>query len=407
MPGKPAFSGPIWATKWQVGQESTSVRSRVLARRLCGCPSKDDSSGSTRGGDIPPPPPPTVSSAAKATACATPGDVKDAVSAAFFPKTVLAYCIDPQGETKTYGDRAKQLIADVPFDGDIEVYKRFGLKRLVTLRYIDGGGKGGTADVVLSELSDEAAAYGFYTFRVVSGDPADKSAPRVLAAKGRGAIGTGRAYVWRGKYLVELQYNNEQEAESALAKSSEAILTALSKELGEKLPGAEEPPAAALALPRQNLVPNGIVWAQKEPYGVGNLGAGAIGYYADGGKRWRVLSLATTDAEQAKDAMKTLRGRPGALPVPGIGDEAVHLTVSASKDAPKVELYVGRKAGAVFGVSDEEYALMAAGAPDKQAAVRVAKDDALTQLKSLLSGHSGAPPASPAPSSSAAKGAGK
>ncbi len=376
----------------------------ISASLLLGCPSKDDS---TQGGDKPPPPP-TVSSAAKASACAAPGDVKDTVSAAFFPKTTLAYCIDPQGETKTYGDRAKQLIADVPFDGDIEVYKRFGLKRLVTLRYIDGGGKGGTADVVLSELSDEPAAYGFYTFRVVSGDPADKSAPRVLAAKGRGAIGTGRGYVWRGKYLVELQYNNEQESPDALAKSSEAILTALGKDIGEKLPGGAEPPSAVLALPKPGLLPNGIVWAQKEPYGIGNVGAGAIGYYADGGKRWRVLSLATTDAEQGKDAMKTLRGRPGALPIPSVGDEAVHLTVSASKDAPKVELYVGRKAGVVFGVSDEEYALSAAGAPDKQAAVRIAKDDAVSQLKSLLSAappssSSSTPSPSAAPSSSAKK----
>jgi hypothetical protein len=312
--------------------------------------------------------------------------VKDTVSAAFFPKSVLAYCIDPQGETKTYGEKGKLAIADVPFDGDIEVYKRFGLKRLVTLRYIDGGGKGGTADVVLSELSDESAAYGFYTLRVIAGDPAEKSAPRVLAAKARGAIGTGRAYVWRGKYLAELQYNNDQESPDAIVKSSEAILTALGKELGEKLPGGEELPAAAAALPKDHLIANGIQWAQKEPYGIGNVGAGAVGYYADGAKRWRVLSLATTDADQAKDALKTLRGRPGALPVSGIGEEAVHLTVSASKDSPKVELYVGRKGATVFGVSDEEYALAAAGAPDKQSAVRVPKDDALTQLKSLLAG---------------------
>jgi len=376
----------------------------ISAGLLLGCPSKDDST--QRGGDTPPPPPPTVSSAAKATACATPGEVKDPVSAAFFPKTILAYCIDPQGETKSYGDRAKQLIADVPFDGDIEVYKRFGLKRLVTFRYIDGGGKGGTVDITLSELSDDAAAYGFYTFRVVSGDPADKSAPRVLATKGRGAFGTGRGYIWRGKHLVEMQYNNDQEGEAAMKASSETILSALGKDIADKLPGSADPPAAALALPTANLIPNGIVWAQKEPFGIGNLGAGAIGYYADGAKRWRVLSLATTDADQAKDAMKTLRGRPGALPVAGVCDEAVHLTVSASKDAPKVELYIGRKAGAVFGVSDEEYALVAAGAPDKQAAARVSKEDAITQLKSLLSGPaSPSPSAGPSPSSSAPAGA--
>jgi hypothetical protein len=348
------------------------------------------------GGDVPPPvPPPTVSSA-KASACAAgPGDVGDAVSAPFFPKSIAAYCIDPQGETKTYGEKGKQQIADLPFDGDIEIYKRFGLKRVVTLRYIDGSGKGGNVEVVLSQLADDANAYAFYTLRVVAGDPAEKGAPRVLDAKAQGAIGTGRAYVWRGPYLVELQYNNDQESPDALAKSSDAILTALGKDIGDKLPGPIVTPAAARALPKENLITNGVSYVTKEPFGVPALGQAAIGFYKDGDKRWRVLSMATADAEQAKDAMKTLKGRPGALPIAGLGDEATQVTTSAGKDAPKVTLYVARKGSAVIGVADEEYALLAAGTPDKQAPLRVTKDDATAKLKALLA-------SAPASASSAA-----
>jgi hypothetical protein len=357
-------------------------------------------------GDVPPPPPPpaTVSSAKASAACASGGgEVGDAVSASFFPKTIAAYCIDPQGETKTYGEKGKLKIEDLPFDGDIEVYKRFGLKRVVTLRYIDGSGKGGNVEVVLSQLADDANAYGFFTFRVVAGDPTEQGAPRVLDAKAQGAIGTGRAYVWRGPYLVELQYNNDQESPDALAKSSESILSALGKDIGDKLPGPAVTPAAARALPKENLITNGVSFATKEPFGVPNLGAAAIGFYKDGDKRWRVMSMATADADQAKDAMKTLKARPGALPIAGVGDEAVQVTTSSGKEAPKVTVYAARKGASVFGVADEEYALLAAGTPDKQAPARVAKDDAIAKLKALLAAAPAAgPTGSTAPSGSAA-----
>jgi len=352
-----------------------------------------------QGGDVPPPPPSAVASSTKVSACAAPGEVSDSISAGFFPKTVLAYCIDPQGETKTYGEKGKLSMEEVcttAFDGECEVYKRFGLKRVVSFHYVDGGGKGGSVEVVLSRFADDGGAYAMYTMRVVAGDPAEKSAPRVLDAKAAGAIGTGRAYVYRGQYLAELQYNNEQESPDALAKSSESVLSALGKQIGDKLTGSPDKPAAARALPKENMIPNGISFVQKEPLGVGNLGAGAIGFYKDGDKRWRVLSMATADVDQAKDAMKTLRSRPGALPMAGTGDEAVHLTVSAGKDAPKVELYVGRKGPVVMGLADEEYALQAAGTPDKQAGARIPKDDATSRLKALLAqsapASSGAPP---------------
>ena len=59
--------------------------------------------------------------------------------------------------------------------------------------------------------------------------------------------------------------------------------------------------------------------------------------------------------------MKTLRARPGALPISNVGDEGIHLTVSASKDAPKVEMYVARKTAMVVGVTDDDYALTRRG----------------------------------------------
>src|SRR5262245_45994067 len=147
----------------------------------------------------PPPPPPSAGVGTVAAACATGGGaLTDPVSAPFFARTVDGYCIDPQGEIRTYGEKGKLSMDEVcttAFDGECEVYKNFGLKRLVTLHHVDGAGKGGSGEVNLSQFADAAGAYGMFTLRVVAGDPAEPSTPKVLPAGTAGAIGTGRAYV--------------------------------------------------------------------------------------------------------------------------------------------------------------------------------------------------------------------
>lgn len=341
--------------------------------------------------DTPPPPPPAVSSA-KAGVCASGGgELSDAISAPMLPKTAGGYCVDPQGEIKTYGEKGKLSMDEVcttAFDGECEVYKRFGLKRVVSLHYVDGSGKGGTVEVNLSQFADVPGAYGMYTLRVVAGDPAEPSTPKPLAAGTSGAIGTGRAYVWRGQYLAELQYVNENESPEQLAKSSEAILTAVGKEIGQRLPGPTTLPPAAQLLPTDHRVPNGIVFYPKDVLGWNGTGPGAVGFYKEGDRRWRVLAIVKDDAEQAKDAFKTIKSKPGTLPVANVGDEAAHVVVpSGGEDkgsAPKVEMLVARKGNVVWGVGDEEYALRAATGAEREK-VRVTKDEAIAKMKPLLS----------------------
>lgn len=367
-----------------------------------GC-SKDEKRGS--GGEPPPPPPPSASTA-KAGACASGGgELTDAISAAYLPKSAGGYCVDPQGEVKTYGEKGKLSMDEVcttAFDGECEVYKRFGLKRVVSLHYVDGSGKGGTVEVNVSQFADVAGAYGMYTLRVVAGDPAEPSTPKPFEAGAAGAIGTGRAYVWRGQHLVELQYVNEQEAPADLAKSSDTILRAVGKEIGAKLPGPLTPPPAAKALPEANRIPNGIVFQPKDILAWNGVGPGALGFYKDGDRRWRTLAIFKDDAEQAKDAFKTIKSKPGTLPVAGIGDEAAHVVVAGQGGSPKVEFLVARKGNAIWGIGDEEYALR--GAKDDKA--RLTKDEAIAKLKPLLSAAapaasgSGAAPSAPSGSAS-------
>jgi hypothetical protein len=351
----------------------------LLATSLVAC--RDDKPKD----DAPPPPPPAGSAAAKAGACAGGGgELTDAVSASFFPRSAGGYCVDPQGEVKTYGEKGKLSMDEVcttAFDGECEVYKRFKLKRVVSLRYVDGSGKGGTVEVNLSQFADVAGAYAMFTLRVVAGDPSEPSTPKPLAAGGAGAIGTGRAYVWRGPYLVELQYNNELEAPDQLAKSSDAILRVIAAQIGDKLPGPLAKPPSAAMLPAEGLVANGIVFQPTDLHGWSGVGPAAVGFYKEGDKRWRVLSIVKDDAEQAKDAFRTIKGKPGSLPVAGTGDEAAHVVVAAAGSGPKVEALVARKGRVVLGVMDEEYALTGPGAEK----ARVSKDDALAKLKPLLS----------------------
>jgi hypothetical protein len=367
-----------------LGPRSLKAGSLLCLWLVTSC--KDDKPKS----DTPPPPPPAVSSA-KAGACtAGGGDLTDAVSAPFFAKSAGGYCVDPQGEIKTYGEKGKLSMDEVcttAFDGECEVYKRFGLKRVVSLHYVDGSGKGGTVEVNLSQFADVPGAYGMYTLRVVAGDPAEPSTPKPLAVGAAGAIGTGRAYVWRGQHLAELQYVNENESPEQLAKSSEAILSTIGKEIGRRLPGATTLPAAAEILPTDKRVPNGIVFHPKDVLGWSTTGPGAVGFYKDGDRRWRVLAIVKDDAEQAKDVFKTIKSKPGTLPVASAGDEAAHVIVpSGGEDkgaAPKVEMLVARKGNVVWGVGDEEFVLRAATGADREKA-RITKDEAVAKMKELL-----------------------
>lgn len=342
-------------------------------------------------GDTPPPPPPSATAAAAGACASGGGQSTDAVSAAFFPRTVAGFCLDPQGETKTYGEKGRFSMDEVcttAFDGECEVYKRFGLRRVVALHYVDDAGKGSTVEVNLSQFESDAGAYGMYTLRVVAGDPADPTAPKPLELKGAGAIGTGRAYVWRGPYLAELQYNNEAESPATLAKSSEAILKALGKDLADKLPGSAEPPSAVGLLPKDERIPNGVAFAPKDALGVPGAGAGAQGYYRAGASRWRVFSAARDDAEQAKDVLRAFRKRPGASAVPGLGDEAVAFTVGGAGGVPKTDWVAARKGTRVLGVGDEEHAL-------EGGAGKVKREDAVAKVRALVDAAPAATPPKP------------
>jgi len=302
-------------------------------------------------------PPPVASS--KPGACASGGgQVKDKIADKFFPRKAGTYCVDPNGDTRSYGKEAAGSLDKVcteQFDGECEVYKSYGLDRVVTIRYIDGEGSSGSVSVNLSRFESPEGAYGFFTKRVVAdADPRD-NAPKSLAAGAAGALGTGVAYVWQGSYVAELSYVNELEAPDQLAASSARVLPPIAQQLGASLPGDAQPLPAVAQLPKVALVPMGISYITTDLLGIAGSGPGAVGYYEEGGKRYRVLSWVRPDEAAAKDVMKTLRKVEGAKGVKTLLFDAVSFETRAGEEGPKLAWVVGRKGSSLVGIGDEEF----------------------------------------------------
>ena len=347
-----------------------------LASLSLGCSKKTDQAEQGSA------PPPVVSS--KPGACSSGGGtVTDSLSSAFFPRQVGGYCIDPNGDARTYGEAAKGTLETVCtelLDGECEVYKNYGLKRVVTVRYVDGAGSPATVNVTTSRFANPESAYAFFTKRVVAdGDPAD-GAPKSIAAGAVGAMGTGIAYIWRGELVAELSYSNELETPDQIKATSAKVLPELAAQIGTQFPGDLNPLPAVRLLPQPALVPMGISYHHRDALGVSGLGAGAVGYYQAGKERYRVVGLARADEDSAKDVLGTLKKLPGAKVQKDLGFDAVQFTTREAEGAPQAEWLAGRNGNNVVIVGDEPLALK----PGADGAHYPA-DKRLALLKSALS----------------------
>lgn len=369
-----------------------------------GCKGRDRAPEGT-----PPPPAPSAS----AGACRDGGGrSSDPVSAPAFARQVGSYCLDPNGETRAYGAAAKQPLDQVcleQFNGECEVYKSFGLDRVVTQRYVDGGGSPGEVSVVLARFATREGAYGFYSRRVVGSDDPARLTTRPLDAGGAGALGTGEAYVWRGLHVAQVTYANTDEARDAFAATSDRVLPGIARALGERIPGDLELPRAVALLPAEQRVSNGATYVYDDLLGVSGVGGGAVGYYADGERRHRVLVMVRPDADGARDVIETFGRLPGAdeeelLPFP-----TRTFTRRGGDAAPKTRWWVAQAGAVVVGVGDEEHVL--GGTPSEDEARVLSRAELVARLRAVIeqvrqrSRAEGAPAPSGAVSAAAASGA--
>ncbi len=333
--------------------------------------------------------PPPIESSKPGTCAAGGGTVSDKIAAPMFARSAGSYCVDPNGETRVYGENAPANIDKVCtelFDGECEVYKSFGLKRVVTLRYVDGKGSPGAVNVNLSHFATKEGAYAFFTKRVVADADPVESAPAKLEAGGAGAAGTGIAYVWRGEHVVELSYTNEVESPDQLKASAQSAIPPIAKAIGEKIPGDKEPPKAALALPPGGLLSMGVSFTTGDALGIAGVGPGAIGYYKEGAKRWRTLSVVRADEAAAKDVLATLKKVDGAKGLKGATFDGLSFERRDDDSSPKIGWMVCRKGGQVYGVGDEEYVLTGSMAAADARKVSLSEAEKTEQLKKLCDG---------------------
>lgn len=333
-------------------------------------------------------PPPVASS--KPGVCASGGGVPgDPASAAFFPRVVSGYCVDPHGDTRAYGEGAKNTLDDVctqQLDGECEVYKAHGLRRVVTLRYVDDGGSPGAVAVTLSRFATKEGAFAFFSKRVVAdADPIQITLSRIPAGADA-ALGSGIAYVFRGEYLAELSYTNEAESPDQMRETGKRVLPPLATELGARLPGEPTLPPAVVALPREHLLPMGETYVLSDLLGVGSIGGGAVGFYKDGEKRYRVLSLVRADDAAASDVVETLKKLDHASTLKELLFPAIAFATQHDDTSPRTEWVLGRKGNRVFGVGDEELVLGGGHSKDEEARVKLGRDEKIAILKRLVSG---------------------
>jgi hypothetical protein len=365
-------------TRTDVLQNRLRVVSLAAFVTLAGGCKSNESKGT------PPPPPAALP---KANACETGGGtLSDAQAAAVMPRKSSSFCLDPNGGDKAYGEGASLPIDQIcdMFDGECEIYKGFGVRRVVEMRYVDGGGNAATINVYLSKFGSVDGAYGMFTKRVVGdGDPAGEDTPRAIEGGGAAALGVGNAYLWRGAYLAEITYNDEAAAEAAIKSASDTLLVPLVKQIGDKLPGDTDLPAAAAALPKGKLLPLGIRLWTKDLFDVAGVGAGAFGYYRDGDKRYRLAVMIRADEEQAKDVLGTLGKQPGATKEKGIGDGVVRL-MRKEGEGPAVEWLFARTGAKLVGIGDEVRALRSGMTADEVAKVSLGKDEKFARLKETI-----------------------
>jgi hypothetical protein len=351
------------------------------------------------GQNRPPPPPPPVPSAANTDVCAGGGGQDtDGISAPFVPRAVGrgaaanetgGYCLDPQSEPKSYGDKGKLSMDEVcttAFDGECEVYKRFGLDRVVVLRYVDGTGAPNSIEVNLSRFTTLDGAYAMFTKRVVAdGDPA-RASVKPLEAGAQAATSSSNAYVWRGNYLVELTFVTEDTkmTPEAMAKANEQSTAPIAKAMGSRLPGPLNPPLSASILPAASRLPLGIAYYPKDALGLTAIGPVAVGYYKDGEKRWREVAVARNDADGAKEVFRAFKLKAGAQGIKNVGDEAVQVPVQEGADRAKAEYVVARKGVLVLAVGDEELVLEPGTPNEKTAPLKLTKDEKIQKLVAWL-----------------------
>ncbi len=327
-------------------------------------------------------PPPTVQSAgANVAASCNGGAGVDKVATRVFPAEVSTFCLESKGTLYGEGGEPIKGICG-PFDGECEVYLGLGVDRVVQVRYVDRAGTAATIEINFSRFGTPEQAYAMFTKRTVGDtDPADDSAPRFVDAGGAGALGTGNAYLWRGRYLAELTYADASANEQAIQKAGDEVLPKLLEAAGSAIEGDKVFPASVALLPTEERLPLWNRYIVGDLLGAKGAGAGALGYHrTSDGHRYRSLVIVRDDESQAKSALAALSDGGTDEPKVGAGGR------SATRADGKLSIawVFARKGTHVFGVGDESRVLRVGMKPGEAEKLNLPVGEKIDRLKRIL-----------------------
>jgi hypothetical protein len=250
------------------------------------------------------PPPPRQKSPCDAAAQVGPG------VAGGLPERAAGHCIDPTTDVRSYGTGAKAPLDAVCielFNGECELYKSYGLDGVKTLRYAPLSTQTSSVSVVLSEFRTQLGAYGFFSRRILGGASPAENTVSALVLAGQGALGTGVAYLRRGKSVVELTYISETETPQEIENKAPSVLSPLARSIAESLGGPEEAPRIARVTQLAGAEP---LSTELPPDGLLELvgtGPYAVTHYLRPPMPHRLVALEALDEAGAKDALRLLR----------------------------------------------------------------------------------------------------
>ncbi|HEY5959385.1 MAG TPA: hypothetical protein VIV60_22660, partial [Polyangiaceae bacterium] len=147
----------------------------------------------------------------------------------------------------------------------------------------------------------------------------------------------------------------------------------------ELLPGERELPLAARLLPDAARLRLGVQFESKDVLGINGIGAGAIGSYHDGSKRYRIAAIDRPNEQSAQDVIKTLKRTEGASETKG-PPPSLTLLVRGASDGTKSEWVFGRAGRAVIGIGDDEHS----GSDRSNPAGRLSSSEKQAKLTSTL-----------------------
>ncbi len=316
--------------------------------------------------------------------CAEQGhDLESDAALGPLPRELGRFCLDRYAPVRAYGASAapiERACERVLGPGCRDEQERHGLERVVTARYVDADGEGTTLDLTLTRFEHIEGAYAHFTDQVIGdADPADLAA-KPVEVPGVAVQGQGSVLGWQGRDVLWLHETNEEQPLEARFAVSERELPELLPKLLETLPARAELPAAVKRLPQAHRVPLGVRLMLGDALSVPGLGTSACGYYQNGDKRWRVLSIVRPDAESAKDVLGTLGRHPLARKIKGAPFDAIQFTERRLPSEPQVGWVVGRRGDVIYGIGDEATALPEFMPAEREARVKLSLHEKLLEL---------------------------